>query len=389
MIMNNFELCIPTKIVFGKGRVAEIGTYAKEYGEKLLLVYGKNSIKKSGIYETVIKSLKDVGLTVFEHPGVKSNPLLSHTKEGILIAKSKKVDFILGVGGGSVIDEAKAIAAGTLYDGDVWDFYKGTAKIKAALPVLSVLTIPATASEMNGGTVITNEETMQKFGFMDQHLFPKVSILDPSVTYTIPADYTAFSAVDAIAHLIEGYFTHNQKPYPIQDRYVEGLVNTIMESAEIILKNPEDYESRATFMWAASLAWNGLATAGVEDSSYPNHMFAHILGAQYDIAHGAALSIIIPAWMKYKYKENISQFAGFAEAIFGIKENNQETAAIRGMEQLKSWFKKIGSPVSFKDAKLPEDELEKLASEIIDLSKVWGVKGYPKQVILDILNLCL
>lgn len=142
-------------------------------------------------------------------------------------------------------------------------------------------------------------------------------------------------------------------------------------------------------MWAASLAWNGLSTAGVEDSSFPNHMFAHILGAQYDIAHGAALSIIIPAWMKYKYKENLSQFAGFAETIFGIKEKSQETAAIKGIEQLKNRFKKIGSPVSFKDAKLPDSELEKLADEIIDLSKIWGIKGYPKQVIIDILKLCL
>jgi alcohol dehydrogenase YqhD (iron-dependent ADH family) len=387
--MKNFELCIPTKIVFGKGRVSEIGAYAKDYGKKLLLVYGKDSIKKSGIYETVIKSLNDADLTVFEHPGVKSNPLLSHTKEGISIAKRKKVDFILGVGGGSVIDEAKAIAAGALYDGDVWDFYKGAAKIKAALPVLSVLTIPATASEMNGGTVITNEETIQKFGFIDEHLLPKVSILDPTVTYTIPADYTAYSAVDAIAHLIEGYFTHSQKPHPIQDRYVEGLVKTIMESAEIILKNPEDYEARATLMWAASLAWNGLSTAGVEDSGYPNHMFAHILGAQYDIAHGAALSIIIPAWMKYKYLENIGQFARFAEVIFGIKEKSPAAAAREGIEQLKNWFKKIGSPVSFKDAKLPEGDFEKLAGEIIDLSKIWGITGYSKQVIMDILNLCL
>lgn len=387
--MKNFELCIPTKIVFGRGRVVEIGSYAKEYGKKLLLVYGKNSIKKSGIYDTVMKSLNDAGLTVFEHPGVKSNPILSHAKEGILTAKSNKVDFVLGVGGGSVIDEAKAIAAGALYDGDVWDFYKGSAKIKAALPVLSVLTIPATASEMNGGTVITNEETIQKYGFIDDHLLPKVSILDPTITYTIPADYTAYSAVDAIAHLIEGYFTHNQNPHPIQDRYVEGLVKTIMESAEIILKNPLDYEARATLMWAASLAWNGLSTAGVEDSSYPNHMFAHILGAQYDIAHGAALSIIIPAWMKYKYKENISQFAGFAEIIFGIKEKSSEISAIKGIEQLKSWFKKIGSPVSFKDAKLPEGGLEKLAGEIIDLSKIWGITGYNKQVIMDILNLSL
>jgi NADP-dependent alcohol dehydrogenase len=387
--MKNFELCIPTKIVFGKERVSEIGSYAKEYGKKLLLVYGKSSIKESGIYDTVMKSLSDAGLTVFEHPGVKSNPILSHAKEGILIAKSKKVDFILAVGGGSVIDEAKAIAAGTLYEGDVWDFYKGSAKIEAALPVLSVLTIPATASEMNGGTVITNEGTTQKYGFIDEHLVPKVSILDPTVTFTIPADYTAYSAVDAIAHLIEGYFTHNQNPHPIQDRYVEGLVKTIMESAEIILKNLKDYEARATLMWAASLAWNGLSTAGVEDSGFPNHMFAHILGAQYDIAHGAALSIIIPAWMKYKYMENVSQFARFAEVIFGIKEKSPEATAIKGIEQLKSWFKKIGSPVSFKDAKLPEGELEKLATEIIDLSIIWGIKGYTKQVILDVLNLCL
>ena len=387
--MKDFELCIPTRIVFGKDRVAEIAGYAKEYGSKLLLVYGMSSIKKTGVYGKVVGALKKEGLEIIEHPGVKSNPVLSHVKKGIELAKKENVDMVIAVGGGSVIDESKAIAAGSCYDGDVWDFFEDKESIQAALPVLTVLTISATASEMNNVSVVTNEDKKQKFGFGSDHFYPKVSILDPTVLYTIPANYSAYSGVDAVIHALEGYFTHEDKWLPIQDRYVEGIVKTLMESTDIILKKPDDYEGRATFMWAATLAFNGLATAGVEGASVPSHMFAHILGAYYDIAHGAALSIIVPAWMKYKYKDNPAQFVRFAENVFGIKKNSDEETALAGINALESWFKKIGAPVSFKDAGLPEDELDDLAVSIIELSRLWDIEGYSKPVIIDILKLCL
>ena len=387
--MENFELCIPTKIVFGKNRVHEIGKYAKDYGKKLLLVYGKGSIKKNGIYDEVINSLKEQNFEILEHSGVKSNPLLSHVNEGISIAKNENVDFILAVGGGSVIDSAKAIAAGALYDGNVWDFYKKTKKIKEALPVLTVLTIPATASEMNGGTVLTNEETNDKFGFIDDHLFPKVSILDPTVTYTINKKYTGYSAIDACIHLLEGYFTHDDVWLPIQDRYAEGLVKTIMESANILLEKPKDYVGRATLMWAASLAWNGLGKAGAEGAQVHCHMFAHILGGHYDIAHGAALSIIVPGWMKYMIDKKAERFARFAKNVFGIEGKNDKDTAKKGIEALERWFVKVGGPISFKDANLPIDELDKLTDSALVLAKIWEIKDYSKEDIIEIFKKCI
>ena len=385
--MKDFELYIPTRIVFGEKRINEIGSYAKKYGKKLMMVYGQGSIKKNGVYNTVMKSLKDANIEVIEFPGVKPNPVISHTREGVALAKKEKVDFILGVGGGSALDESKAIAAGALYEGDVWDFYKGTEKIKKALDILTVLTLPGTCSEMNGGTVITNEETTQKFGFIDEHLYPKLSMLDPSVTLDIPFNYTAYSAIDIASHLLEPYFTHNDEWYPIQDRYVEGIVKTVIECMDILIKEPRHYQARATIMWASTLAWNGLGTAGIGGFAQPNHLLSHILGAYYDIAHGAAISIVTPSWMKYKYKDNIKQFVSFAENVFGIKGDKQEQVALEGIEAFTNWFIKIGSPVSFKDANLPVNQLDELAESVLELAKLWKVKGYSKEAILDIFKL--
>jgi len=242
---------------------------------------------------------------------------------------------------------------------------------------------------MNGGTVLSDEETKKKYGFGDEHLCPKVSILDPSVTLSIPLDYTAYAVVDACIHLLEGYFTHDDTWSPVQDRYVEGLVRTIIECMSKMKVNPQDYEARATFMWAATLAWNGIGSAGLSGGSIPNHLFAHILGGHYDIAHGAALSIIVPAWMKYKCAEKAGRFAKFAENVFDIKGDDTGKKALEGIEAFKKWFVEIGSPVSFKDAGLPTDKLDELADDVVDLAAIWGVEGYSKDVIIDILKLCL
>ncbi len=387
--MQNFTFWNPTKIIFGEGIIPQIGGETKNFGKKVLFVYGKSSIKKSGVYHNVVNSLREAKLEVIEFSGVQPNPVLSHVKEGIALAKREDIDVIVAVGGGSVIDESKAIAAGAKTDGDVWDFFINKATIQNALPLLTVLTLAATGSEMNPAAVITNEETQQKFNIRSPFVFPKVSILDPTVTYTVPKKYTAYGAVDAISHIIEGYFTGSDLWTPIQDRLVEGLINTIMESTERILKNPEDYQGRATMMWAAALALNGLPVAGIGLHGFPNHMIAHSLGALYDLPHGAALSIVIPGWMKYASRKSPAKFAQFAERVFGIHENSPEKAAEKGIEALKAWFEKIGSPVTLLVENISEEDIEKIAKNATMLANKWKlIDEYPKEVIAEILELC-
>jgi alcohol dehydrogenase YqhD (iron-dependent ADH family) len=272
---------------------------------------------------------------------------------------------------------------------DVWDFFDGTATIKKALPVLTILTLPATGSEMNGGTVITNEETKQKYGFIDSHLCPKVSILDPTLTFSVTPEYTAFSAVDAFSHLTEGYFTHKAEWVPLQDRYVEGLVKTIIESIERILKDPEDYNARATMMWAASLAWNGLGTAGIGDFGVPAHMLEHSLSAIYDIAHGAGLSIVIPAWMTYALKEGNVNIEKFAENVFDIRTGSSEEKTQKGIAALRAWFEKIGSPTSFSHANIPAADIDMIAENARMTAELWGLTDYTKEIIAEIYRMCL
>jgi NADP-dependent alcohol dehydrogenase len=388
--MKNFDFHVPTKIIFGEGTVPRIGSEAKVYGKKLLLVYGRSSIKKSGLYDKVTASLKEAGLEIVEHPGVRPNPVLSHLHKGVEIAKKEKVDFILGVGGGSVIDESKGIAAGAVTDIDPWNFYIGKENIKGALPVLSILTIPATGTEMNNSSVVTNDETKEKVGFMNVNLYPKVSILDPTVTYTVGPDYTAYSAVDAISHLFEGYFTHTAGWLPIQDRIVEGLVKSIIESTEIILDNPEDYTGRATFMWCATLAWNGLAIAGIGDFAFPMHLLEHPLSGLYDIAHGAGLSITIPAWLTWMLDKDTGKIAQFAENVFDIKKGSQERKAKKGVAALKGWFDKIGSPTTLSAAGIPESDIEKITDLTVKLSEVWGMDNdYTREKIIELYRLCV
>jgi alcohol dehydrogenase YqhD (iron-dependent ADH family) len=387
--MQDFTFHNPTRIIFGKDTIPRIGAEAKAHGKKPLFVYGQSSIKKSGLYDTVKRALLKEKLKIVEHGGVKSNPLLSHAQAGIELAKKEKIDFILAVGGGSVIDEGKTIAAGAVTKGNVWDFFTGKKKIQAAMPVLTVLTLPATGSEMNGGMVITNEKTMQKYGFVDQHLYPKVSIMDPTVTFTVSPSYTAYSAVDAISHLVEGYFTGTDFEVPVQDRLVEGIVKTIMESTDRALRNPQDYDARASFMWCASLAWNTMCTAGIGDFQVPSHMLEHPLSALYDIAHGAGLSITQPAWMEWAASHGNKKVAQFAERVFGIRGGNVEKKSRKGIEALRRWFDSIGSPTTLSGAKIPDADIPKIAENAFDLAKTWGLNDYTKERIVELYNMCV
>ncbi|MDD5167587.1 MAG: iron-containing alcohol dehydrogenase [Syntrophales bacterium] len=384
--MQNFVFENPTKIIFGKDQIPKIGKEVGRFGRKALLVYGMSSILKNGIYDQVTSSLKEAGIPFVDFPGVKSNPVLSHVLKGIELARREEVDVILAVGGGSVIDAAKTIAAGVKAEHDIWDFFTFSKVIKDALPILTVATVSASASEMNNGAVITKEEGNQKYSIMSPWIQPKVSILDPSVLFSLSAAYSAYSSVDVITHMLEGYFNNRETAAsPLQDRLVEGLTRTIMESTDVIMKEPDNYDARANVMWGAILGFNGLTTAGMGVVQLPAHMIEHSLSALYDIAHGAGLSIVLPAWMSYAVETKNERLARFAGEVFNVHEADDRQTALKGIDCLKSWFAAIGAPVSLKEAGIPAGDIEKIADNAAATASVWRYKGYTKDIIIRIL----
>jgi alcohol dehydrogenase YqhD (iron-dependent ADH family) len=382
--MQNITFHTPTKLVFGQGTLDQIGSEAAPFGKKALYIYGKGSIKKNGVYDKTVASLKSAGITLIDFGGVKANPVLTHTHEGIALAKKEKVDMIIAVGGGSVIDEAKAIAAGAVIESDVWDFYTKKAEIKAALPLLTVLTMAATGTEMNGGTVITNEATQEKLGLGNPHLYPKASIMDPTTLVSVPADQTAYGAVDAVTHLLESYFTQDDKYTPIQDRYVEGIVRTITEITEKQIKNPNDLTARATFMWAATLAWNGLAPSGVGNWSLPNHMIGHSMSALHDTPHGASLSIALSGWMPWYAEQpgGADRLAQLGKAVFDV------SGAEKTIEAFRNWWRSIKSPTTLSDIGVDDAGLVKIAANIEHCAPLWGLPQYNAKFCEMILRRC-
>lgn len=387
--MQNFVFENPTKIIFGQGSIAKIGSEVKRFGSRVLMVYGMGSVRTSGVYEQVLNSLKEAGVDVVELPGVKSNPLLSKAKEGIALARAKQVDAVLAVGGGSVIDTAKTIAAGAMADHDPWEFFVYTKIVKSALPVLVVLTLSASASEMNPAAVITRDETCQKFSVRSPLIQPKTSILDPEALYTLTPSYTAYSAVDIVTHMLEGYFTNTEPgESPLQDRMVYAFMRTLMEATVKSLADPRDYDARANFMWSGTLAFNGLPVAGMGVVGFPVHMIEHSLSALYDIAHGAGLSIVLPGWMTWSAAKKPARFARLAREFFGVAEADDAKAAAAGIAQLKAWFSAIGSPVSLKEGGIPEGDIGKIADNAVELARTWRLKDYTKEVIVDVLNHC-
>jgi len=379
--MKEFVFYNPTQIVFGENQTKSIGKYLRN--RKCLFLYGSGSIKKNGIYDKVLESLAKYNVSFVEKSGVKPNPVLSFVYEAIELARKEQVDSILAVGGGSVIDSAKAIAAGFYYDGDVWDFFIDKAQIKQALPIYVVLTLAATASEMNSGAVITNETTKQKFNIRSDYLFPKVSILDPVNTYTVPKNHVANGSVDAIVHLLEGYFTKKYPKTPIQDGFVETLVKTIISSTKQILDNPTDYDARANFMWSATLALNGLTTAGIGAYAFPNHMIGHSLSALYDIAHGSTLSIVFPAWLKYNSATLSDRLKQFGKEVFNIYD------AQHSIVEIEKYFISIGAPTRLKDVGLGQKDIEPIAKNAVSLAKKWGLLEYSEDKIASILTFAL
>ena len=379
--MNNFTYYNPTKIEFGHDKENNIGEYISQSGiKKVLLLYGMGSIKKFGLYERIVSSLKKNNIEFEELSGVVSNPLLSKVNEGIKIVKDYNLEAILGIGGGSVVDSAKAIAAGATYDGDVWDFFINKAEITEALPVFTVMTLSAAASEMNGNSVVMNDETMQKYSIASVLLNPVVSVINPELMATVSKEYLVYSAVDVISHCIEVYFTASVHP-KFNSRIVESIIKSIMQTTEILLKDPDNYNARAEFAWVAIQALNGLTPAGTKGGIFPNHMIEHSLSALYNVPHGAGLAVVIPAWMKWYIKQNKSQFKRFAREVF---DGESMYDAIEGLE---NWFNKIGAPTTLKELNIDREGIDEIAENASQTAKVWGFSElYPKETIVEILQ---
>ncbi len=379
--MFDFTFHNPTKIQFGRGKERNIGLYMREFDAKrTLLIYGSERIKKDGLFDTVAASLKENGIEFIELGGVVSNPVLSKVYEGIELARKFNADSVLSVGGGSCLDSAKAIAAGTLYDGDVWDFFTGKDPSRA-LKIFDVITLAATGSEMNSGAVVTNEATKQKFSIHGDVLYPLVSVVNPQLQASVSREYLVYSAADVIAHSIEGYFTASVQP-DIINLYIESNIKTVMKTTKILLADPDNYDARAEFAWAATMALNGLTYVGTHGYSYPNHMLEHAMSAVVNCAHGAGLAVIMPAWMKWYKSRNLSAFERFAREIFGAN------SADEGIAAFKAWLSKIGAPVSLKAVGIEGETLDEVVNLAYDYAANWRKdKLYTKENIKDIFEL--
>lgn len=387
--MQNFTFLNSSKIIFGKDTEMLVGNEVKRYSNKVLLCTGGGSIKVSGLYDKVITSLKENKIEYVELSGIQANPRLSLVYEGIKLCRDNNLDFVLGVGGGSVIDTAKAIAVGVPYEGDVWDFYLMKAKPEKALPVGDILTIPATGTEASVSSVITNEDGLFKRGLNSELIRPVFSILNPVLTYTLPDYQTACGAADMMAHIIERYFT-NVENVDLTDRLCEATLKTIINNTPIVLNDKENYAARAEIMWAGTIAHNGLLDTG-RIGDWASHGIEHELSALYDIAHGAGLSIVFPAWMKHVYKHNVNKFVQFAVRVWDVDlsfESN-EAIALEGIKRMTEFFKKIGLPVTLREAGIPENRIEEMADKCTnsDRKTIGNFVKLNKADIVNIYNL--
>lgn len=364
--MNNFTFYSPTEFVLGKGVENQVGELCARYGAKrVMIVYGGGSVVRSGLLERVKSALAAVNMESCELSGVQPNPIDTKVREGLALAKDFQPDFLLPVGGGSVIDTAKAIAVGYYYEGDFWDFYIGKAKPTKALPLGVVLTIPAAGSEGSGNTVITNTETKVKNGLRQPMLLrPKFALMNPELTMTLPAWQTASGISDMMAHILERYIS-NTPDVQIGDRLAEGMLLAIMEMAERVMKDPMDYEARANIMWSGTIAHNDTCSLGRQEDWF-SHAMEHEISAEYDVTHGAGLAVIFPAFLQYASKHNPHKVAQLAHRVLGIADSgNLEQDAMQGALALKTWLHDVlQMPVTFAQLGIPNPDLELLNTRL-------------------------
>jgi NADP-dependent alcohol dehydrogenase len=379
--MKDFTFYNPTRIEFGTEKEKNIGKYISEYGvSKVLIVYGSERIKKSGLFDTIAKSLTDNGIDFEELGGVQSNPLLSKVYEGIKLAKVKGLEAVLAVGGGSVLDSSKSIAAGAAYEGDVWDFFTYKAVPNKALKIFDIMTLAATGSEMNNYAVVTKDETKEKFSLAGAATFPTVSVINPELQTSVTKEYLVYSAADIFAHSLDMYLSATYLPEFIAG-HVENILKTVMRTTEILLADGNNLEARGEFAWAATQALNFSTFCGVENNRFDTHFIEHTLSAEYNIAHGAGLSIIVPAWMKWQKKLLPERFERFAKNMFNVE------GADTGIEALKQWYVKIGTPVTLKEGNIPEEDIPVLVEKLSVVANMWGAEDfYTKEMIRTVLE---
>lgn len=362
--MKDFNYYAPTQVVFGAGSEEQTGKLVKQYGgTKVLVHYGGKSAERSGLLDKVCRLLEVEGIGYIKLGGVVPNPRLSLVHQGIELCRREKVDFILAVGGGSVIDSAKAIGYGVPYNGEVWNFFTGAAKPESCLPIGTVLSIPAAGSEMSDSAVITNEDGDIKMGYSNNICRCKFAVMNPERTYTLPAYQTVCGVVDIMMHTMERYFSHDDD-MTLTDELAEGLLRTVKDSALEVLQNPEDYRHRAQIMWAGSLAHNDLTGCGTT-SDFATHQLEHELSAMFDVAHGAGLAALWCSWARYVYKENVSRFVRFAVNVMGVANDftDPEHTALLGIKRMEDFYRTIGMPVSIKELigrEISEEEIEEM-----------------------------
>lgn len=375
--MENFTFHNATKIVFGKNSEADVGREVKRFSTRILLHYGKESIKKTGLYDRIVTSLTKEGISYTELAGVAPNPRLDLVYQGVKLCREKNITFILAVGGGSVIDSAKAIAAGVPYSRDVWDFYIGKAQPVKALDVGTVLTIPAAGSEASPSSVITNMDGLLKRGLTSDVLHPVFSILNPELTFTLPSYQTACGAADIMAHIMERYFT-TTKEVELTDRLCEATMKTVIGNVPVCLADPDNYAARAEVMWAGTVAHNDLLGTG-RAGDWASHQIEHEISGIYDVAHGAGLSVVFPAWMKYVYKSNVPRFVQFASRVWNVEIDfhNQEKTALEGIQRLETFFVSLGLPVRLKAMGIGSDRIEEMADKATG-SGMWTAGNFVK-----------
>ncbi len=361
--MVNFDYQTPTRLIFGKGVVDKLQEVMAQFGPRVLLTYGGGSIKRSGLYDKVIVLL--AGKQVTELPGIQPNPKYNPSVlEGVRLCKENDIDVILAVGGGSVLDCSKAIAAGAKYDGEPWDLITYKVPIKAALPIVDIITMAATGSEYDCGGVISRTETNDKVGIMDPHLFPAVSIIDPSYTFTVPAKQTRAGVADCINHIMEQYFCGEH--IAMNDAFMEGAIKSLMKNVKIVLQKPDDYEARAEIFYATTLGCNGIYALGNSMSGWPMHAIEHALSAYYDITHGEGLAIVTPRWMRHILNETtIERFVSFGTGVFGIDASlPQQEIAERAIQAIYDFYKEIGMPMSLPEVGIDDSRLGEMAHHI-------------------------
>ncbi len=366
----NFEFHNPTRLVFGAGSLSRLGDMAKQHGKRALLVTGGGSVKRSGIFDRAVKQLGDAGISVFECDGVEPNPRITSVKRGAAIARDNDCDLVIALGGGSVMDAAKVMAAAVYYEGDPWnmilhgqpDPYMPT----QALPLIAVPTLAATGSEMNCGAVISNEETKEKSFIQNECLYPKVALLDPELTQSVPKDQTAYGVCDLITHITESYF-NGTGDTPIQDRFAEGVILTAMEYGPKAIADGSDLNARAQVQWAATVALNGWIQSGGGGMGYPVHMIEHTVSAYHDITHAAGLAIINPSWMRFAARNNPVKFVQFAERIFGLESTGPDDleCALAGIDRFEAFLKSIGCPTHFSELGIDDQLIETYAAETL------------------------